>query len=89
MAWLAVDKDGTEKIFQAEPFRRCNYISHVFIDFLPVHYTKNLRHKWASGWSTDLNDAFPEFCIVLPKGTIKKIIGYNLTWKDEPVEIKN
>lgn len=25
----------------------------------------------------------------LPKGTIKKIIGYDLTWKDEPVEIKD
>lgn len=24
----------------------------------------------------------------LPKGTIKKLIGYELTWKDEPVELK-
>lgn len=24
----------------------------------------------------------------LPKGTIKKIIGRELTWQDEPVEIK-
>lgn len=30
------------------------------------------------------NDA----CIQLPKGTIKKIIGHELTWEDEPVELK-
>ena len=26
--------------------------------------------------------------ISLPIGTIKKLIGRNLTWKDEPVELK-
>lgn len=26
--------------------------------------------------------------IILPKGTIKKLIGKDLTWKDEPVKIK-
>ena len=26
-------------------------------------------------------------CINLPKGTIKKLIGRDLTWEDEPVEI--
>lgn len=26
--------------------------------------------------------------VQLPKGTIKKILGYELTWSDEPVEIK-
>ena len=28
-----------------------------------------------------------EHYIYLPKGTIKKLIGKNLTWEDEPVEI--
>lgn len=28
------------------------------------------------------------YVIELPKGTIKKILGYELTWEDEPVEIK-
>ena len=27
-------------------------------------------------------------CIELPKGTIKKLIGYDLTWCDSPVELK-
>lgn len=26
--------------------------------------------------------------VVLPKGTIKKLIGKTLTWEDEPVELK-
>lgn len=28
------------------------------------------------------------YCIGLPKGTIEKLIGYKLTWEDEPVEYK-
>lgn len=27
-------------------------------------------------------------CIELPKGSIKKLIGKELTWSDEPVELK-
>lgn len=29
-----------------------------------------------------------EKCVPLPKGTIKKLIGRDLTWRDEPVELK-
>lgn len=27
-------------------------------------------------------------CIELPQGSIKKLIGRDLTWEDEPVELK-
>lgn len=27
-------------------------------------------------------------CIKLPRGTIKKLIGRDLTWEDNPVELK-
>lgn len=27
-------------------------------------------------------------CILIPKGSIKKLIGRELSWKDEPVELK-
>ena len=27
-------------------------------------------------------------CVELPKGTIKKLIGRELTWEDDPVELK-
>lgn len=29
-----------------------------------------------------------DYYIELPKGTIKKLIGKDLTWDDEPIEIK-
>lgn len=27
-------------------------------------------------------------CVELPKGTIKKLIGRELTWEDKPIELK-
>ena len=59
MAWLAVDKDGSEGIYEKNPFR--------------------------------MHDCFcaPKFCCInLPSGSIKKLIGRELTWSDEPVELK-
>ena len=43
-----------------------------------------------------ISDSYPIFDIMtsidkwiyLPKGTIKKLIGRDLTWQDEPVELK-
>lgn len=31
---------------------------------------------------------YVDMSIELPKGSIKKLIGRELTWKDEPVELK-
>ena len=28
------------------------------------------------------------YCFALPKGSIKKLIGKDLTWEDNPVELK-
>ena len=90
MAWVAVDKDGTEKIFASIPMRRNQYGYHVFIwsILMNLPYTKNQRNKWAAHWSTDRNDPLPEGAIKLPKGTIKKLIGRDLSWEDNPVELK-
>lgn len=63
MAWVAVDKDGKECIYQFHPVRKEHYNS-----FIPLYEY--------SMW------------LVVPKGTIKKIIGRKLTWNDEPVELK-
>lgn len=63
MAWVAVDKDGTEKIFSDY----CKPIRGYYIEHLG---------KWIG------------IGIVVPKGTIKKLIGRELTWEDEPVELK-
>lgn len=63
MAWLAVDKDGTERIYPFEPYRVTDYWTCSMYMFL----------------SGPIN---------LPKGTIKKLIGKEITWEDEAVEFK-
>jgi hypothetical protein len=61
MAWVAVDKNNEEFIYQFRP-KRGDY------RFIP-RYSYSM---WLS----------------LPKGSIKKLIGKDLSWKDEPVELK-
>lgn len=64
MAWLVVDKDGTEAIFQSMPFRS-KYLGK------PQMWTPQTRDSYVN----------------LPKGSIQKLIGKELKWEDEPVEI--
>ena len=92
MAWVAVDKDGTEKIFSSVPQRR-NWVQRVAFPFVNAAkvrnaYSKNQFNKWAAHWSSDEIDPLPEGAIILPKGSIKKLIGRDLTWKDDAVELK-
>lgn len=63
MTWVAVDSDGTEKIFPSEPYRVADY--------------------WTCSMYTFLSGP-----MLLPKGSIKKLIGRRLTWEDVPVELK-
>lgn len=57
MAWLAVDKDGAEYIYNQRPTKSVNL------------------------W-------YAEQAVDLPKGIVEKLIGKQLTWEDEPVELK-
>lgn len=61
MAWVAVDRDCRECIYQFHPKRS---------------YNKFISLYEYSMW------------LVLPKGSIKKLIGRDLTWEDNPVELK-
>ena len=63
MAWVAVDKDGTEVICNPEPYRD-------WVDFMQC-----------------VENIFDPCAIGLPKGSIKKLIGREITWEDEPVEL--
>lgn len=86
MAWIAVDKDGTEKLCMEKPFRRgrkCYTLWGLSLGF----YSKNNRCKWANAWSTNSNDILPFTGVILPKGSIEILINRKLTWKDESVEI--
>lgn len=60
MAYLAVDSNGDELIFQFHPIK-------TDIKYIPL-YTYSM-------W------------LVLPKGSIKKLINRELTWNDNPVKI--
>ena len=60
MAWVAVDKDGRECIYQFHPKRANN-------QFIPLYEY--------SMW------------MALPKGSIKKLIGRDLSWENNPVEL--
>ena len=61
MAWVAVDKDGREGIYQFHPKRGNN-------QFIPLYEYS--------------------MCLALPKGSIKKLIDRELTWEDNPIELK-
>ncbi len=65
MAWLAVDKNGTECICSTKPYRD-------WVDFM-----------WC------IENIFDSCAIRLPKGSIEKLIGRELTWNDKPVELKD
>ena len=53
-----------------------NYKPDMWIeDCIEYHYWLPQDRDWSCG-------------IQLPKGSIKKLIGKDLTWNDEPIEIK-
>ena len=67
MAWVAVNKHGSENVFTNKPNRGVAY----WYDFIsPTRFTLFNR------------------MVILPKGSIKKLIGRDLDWNDEPVELK-
>lgn len=72
MTYLCVDKDGTERIIECEIY--CE------------RKGGNRPYRFEECcWGYNLHN---DVCIELPKGTIKKILGRELTWEDEPVELK-
>ncbi|WP_296864495.1 hypothetical protein [uncultured Methanobrevibacter sp.] len=68
MAYLCVDKNGDEKIFDSCPTRDGFGDEDTFWMIFDYYDT-------------------PDYGINLPKGSIQRLIGRELTWKDEPVNI--
>lgn len=67
MAWVAVNDNGDEYIYEAMP-ERC------------------FGWQWVPAfceWQDRIYDS-----IKLPKGSIKKLIGKELSWEDDCVELK-
>ena len=71
MAWLAVNKDGSEVVALYEPYR-------------------TNKNTW--NCNVEVGDDPDTCCIVeqiatFQRGTIEKILGYKLTWANDPVEV--
>lgn len=66
--WVAVDKDGTERVCAIKPNRAC---------YAPI---------WEG---IDPDDGDYRDCVAMPTGSIERLLGRNLGWDDEPVEITN
>lgn len=101
MAWIAVNKDGTEIISPNQPKRWCNleykslfgnrktsYIS----DTISIERIRRDNPEMLCFW-IDYRDIDSDFSpktrmeIPIPKGTIKKIIGREMSWSDNPIFI--
>ena len=53
----------------------------------PIRYIDSTESFWFNDiWCE--GDVYFNSKIILPKGLIKKLIGRDLTWEDEPVELK-
>ena len=66
MAWLSVNMDGDEYIFEALPERLYCVLAPTFCEY------ENIVYDY----------------VELPKGSIKKLIGRELSWSDDPIELK-
>lgn len=74
MAWVAKDRDNTEYIFQNKPKCSEGYWTDEVFESFDGQGGKSIFHH-----ATDIE---------LPKGSIKNLIGRELTWEDNPVELK-
>lgn len=74
MAWICVGYGGEELVFNNKPHRSI-YEKEFQIDENDI-----FAHEW-------IDDKYCG-CINLPSGSIKKLIGRELSWDDEPVELK-
>lgn len=89
MAWLVVDKDGSEKIFNCKPNKGQNQ-PDIDKSIAEKELDDDVWYSTCFGVDKDgflLFDADLDCTagVDLPKGTIEKLIGSKLTWEDEPV----
>ena len=78
MAFITVSKSGLERLFSSKPIRKGDF---WYPSVIGQTCTLN---DWGDKEYEDLYDDW----INLPKGSIKKLIGRELSWEDEPVELK-
>ena len=90
MAWLTVDKDGTEAVFRRQPKRvkttnKWNDIVEKFV--CEVRLYPNIDgYEYHKSYGS-LQTIKQTTKSILPKGSIEKLIGKKLTWADSPYKM--
>ncbi len=93
MTVVAVNIDGTEIICNRPLHRISTYLKkhgNDTSDFVKRYYKEGTLGEWYTNLKFDCTH-FPVFIqqfVVLPKGTIYRLIGENLTYTDNPIELK-
>lgn len=61
-------------------------MAYICVDMESEYIADNIPERTFFEWSP-WEDVYGNSCtlIPLPKGTIKKLIGKEMTWKDEPI----
>lgn len=88
MAFVAVNKNGDELISGTILFR-AEYALETLIEAYDKYemYKEKCVDIWANSYSEGYFNV-PRFNgVILPKGTIKKLIGFDLKWEDDPIEL--
>ncbi|WP_373731235.1 fructan hydrolase [Bacteroides heparinolyticus] len=86
MAVVAVNKNGSEVM--ADSLVRCRLDKHFRIESSSDYsfLNKDNTDFWACIYDNP-DEGYENIAIELPKGSIKKLIGRELTWEDNPVEL--
>lgn len=90
MIALAVNKDGTEVICERELTRFIPEDKSTH-KVCPVKVLMDNKPCWIPKVKVSECGTYGLWvsAMILPKGTIKRIIGRELTWEDDPVIIEN
>lgn len=88
--WVAVDLNGNEFMYLKYPPRRSEGLyCHWRVGMSPKGKVITQVTRNASGfYARKIVTRDSGGLMVLAKGTIRKLIGRDLTWNDEPVELK-
>ena len=80
MAWVAVNRDGTERLFAMKPYRDNWFVKKKQMGIVG----RPCNVFTGEFWNVNCCDGRK----TLSPGTIQSLIGHPLTWQDEPVELK-
>jgi hypothetical protein len=75
-AWVAINGKNT--------LNECNQYSEYIFEEKPIRQIDLYGVVNREMWLPPYDDTH---YLILPKGTIEKLLGYELTWKDEPVNL--